>query len=271
MAPQEALSLLGAPKTFHQFPELAQEIQIMVWREFILDANKDRVIILDEISREILPTPFLECSTFCVNLLSRQVFLNLYPVQIPVHKTRLQLFLANNIEFIRDGTLDELYDDDYATGTRGEPHGCVYVNFDRDIFAMTGFNRLFDSLYKTQIENIYKYKTLALDLGQCKLVKHLMEYWVGGEEIVDGILVVDKFVGHAYKEMVFSEVETCRHVDPDLTFDLDYFDDPYEPEKFLGHLMGLPGCELFKKWKPTHHLVHKEHAIKAQGATEAKA
>ncbi|KAI0837002.1 hypothetical protein F5Y06DRAFT_98737 [Hypoxylon sp. FL0890] len=255
--------------TFHAFPRLPTEVQSRIWQAFILITNKERLVMLDEESREIIPTRFLAYSPFCVNFLTRKLFMELYPDQIPVFRTYTQATFADDNS--EDGSLDYDYtvedeeDDNSASSVDdlfsdycGEPCGYIYVNFSLDTFIVSGIQRRSYDFDEDRFRPLNyaitsNHKTPPFRPDQCQRMKHLMEVTIfqkwRAKKPVPRICDLAKLNKHRYAKKVFSGVETCQH----LYWFTDVDDDAYElfgDEHFdlQIDLLTLPGCDLLDKW-----------------------
>ncbi|OTA66141.1 hypothetical protein K449DRAFT_257852 [Hypoxylon sp. EC38] len=257
-----------ASTTFHLFPHFSKEIQMRIWREFILDANKERLVMVDENRREIIPTRFLAYSPFCVNLLSRDVFMELYPVQMPVFRTyRMATFEDDDSD---DASLDYDYtvedEDSNSDATsrilfsefsnyRGESCGIIYLNFSQDIFIVDGISRFnydFDEgRFRPPCYDITaKNKTLPFTRKQLGRMENLMEVTIyqiwRAKKPIPPIRHLVKLNKHNYSKKVFEGVKNCYHLYS--FFDRgggDYFGEDFDIQE---DLLTLPGHEILDKW-----------------------
>lgn len=224
--------------------------------------------MVDENCLEIIPTRFLSSSPFCVNLLSRDVFMKLYPVQMPVFRTyRKATFEDDESD---DASLDYDYtvedeDSDSDAGSRvlfsqfsdyrGEPCGNIYLNFSLDIFIVHGVSRFnfdFDEgRFRPACYGITaKNKTMPFTRKQLARMENLMEVTVfqiwRAKKPIPPIRHLAKLNKHNYAKKLFKGVQACYHI---YSF-FDYgggnsFDDDFDIEE---DLLTLPGYEIFDKW-----------------------
>lgn len=170
---QEPLVAFKRLGTFHQFPRLPKEIQIHIWREFILDANQHRIVLFDKRINAILPTKHLTSSNFCINFLSRQVFLDLCPMQYPIYTTGLHESSSN---YPTDSNDNDEYDE-YHFGkillAAHKRRGSIYVNFNRDFFATTTYEDFFPLDQIRIITKAWRHRSSFMYLETCRRVKNI--------------------------------------------------------------------------------------------------
>ncbi|KAI1409247.1 hypothetical protein F5Y13DRAFT_94324 [Hypoxylon sp. FL1857] len=274
---------MAPSSTFHAFPTLPQEIQARIWQAFILETNKERLVMLDEETREIIPTRFLAYSVFCVNFLSRSVFMKLYPAKIPVYRTYTSAtfkddYFDDDVKSLDyDYTVGDEDDADSVTSSQvsfefssyiGEPRGHLYVNFSRDIFIVSGIRRFQfdfneDRFCPPNYDITTNHKTVPLNVNKCRSMKHLMEVtkfqrWRAMKPIPP-IRHLAKLNKHEYEKKVFSGVETCQHL---YSFwdTMDLGGEEFDIQK---DLLTLPGHELLDKWARETVLYSKKMLYRA--------
>ncbi|KAI1136468.1 hypothetical protein F5Y05DRAFT_109252 [Hypoxylon sp. FL0543] len=246
---------------FHAFPRLPTEVQMRIWKAFILITNKERLVMVDEVDREIIPTRFLAYSAFCVNFQSRSAFMELYPVPVAVYRRYPRAtFVDDNSDKSLDYDFEDEDDGDSTTSQlseifyyRGNRCGCIYVNFSLDTFIVSGINRInFDlcdgRLRPPNYDITANNGTLPFELKECQRMKHLMEVTIfqksQARRPIPPIRHLAKLNKHDYSRTVFSGVETCQHVY--WFYDEHDLDDDYHDLQI--DLLTLPGCELLDKW-----------------------
>ncbi|KAI0850350.1 hypothetical protein F5Y00DRAFT_233138 [Daldinia vernicosa] len=156
--------------SFPAFPNLPVEIQAEIWREYILDANRNRLVPMDDVKKQILPTPSLTSPALRINFLARKTYLDMYPVQLPVFRTLMEpTFLSDD----EDEDWEDAQSDD---GISGAPCGCIYINFERDIFVIDKYERFnfsFEELgFNENRRSTIFAVTESLSPNQYGLIKH---------------------------------------------------------------------------------------------------
>ncbi|KAI0382378.1 hypothetical protein F5Y04DRAFT_252558 [Hypomontagnella monticulosa] len=245
---------------FHAFSSFPGEVQKRVWEKFILNANRNRMVLLSE-EKHIIPTRFLTSPSQCVNRSSREVFMKLYPVQLSVFRTFRQAKFLNNEEDSDDGlNTDEeekfCSDSEADNEVTADLHqGFLYINFDRDIFVVTGLsyfeNTLLQRAHLPQYKASAYYKTEPLVPTDCKSFKNIMEivrihyqrYLEVGRP-APKIQHIARLNKHKYKKGTFSGAKTCRHV--------FWYIEHYE------HLVSKPGHEFLEVWEDETVLYDKK-------------
>ncbi|KAI2775232.1 hypothetical protein F4815DRAFT_450134 [Daldinia loculata] len=231
--------------SFPAFLNLPAEVQVEIWREYILDANKNRLILMDNYKKQILPTRFLTSPALQTSFLARKIYLDMYPVQLPVFRSfRESTFLggdedAEDVEDVQsEGSISPITPID--SNFTGVPCGYVYVNFQSDIFVIDVVDRSdfdFDVLKFTESLNPNQY-------GLIKQLKVVSVTYRGSLPPIHDLARKNK---HRFYENEFSGCQTCQHVY--VFWDGEECDNDFDQySSLLDDLLTLSGEEFSEKW-----------------------
>ncbi|KAI1370558.1 hypothetical protein F4677DRAFT_438189 [Hypoxylon crocopeplum] len=267
MAPQKAPK--KAPLTnFHPFPKLPREVQMRIWRFFILDANKNRLVIYCAWARQIIPSRHLTSSVFWVTSLTYTVFKDLYPLKLPVfwnyqEATFSEKNLFDELDPLNPDAGDSASDESDVSllSQFGGGHcGHLFLSPDHDIFVVTGIiRRDCDALDQTG-EIIPKCMTRYFFHGERGSMKNIMEIVRAARKYTPSpeIPHLVKKNRHRYSRDIFSGVETCYHLYWFKDDDNSTRDQRMTPNSPLADVILRPGREVFEKWNSTIVLCDKK-------------
>ncbi|KAI0860384.1 hypothetical protein F4860DRAFT_479656 [Xylaria cubensis] len=159
---------MTSPMRFPLFPKLPPELRILVWEMSILEYHQDRLVQIDEYSKSIICTQYMQylaCSPhFHATWESRKVATDLYPIRLPVPH---MVYTDKSRRVVED------YDD--TDSSKYPPQGAIYVSGDYDIFV---FNyRLRTGGYTTPPPGgpgYFGWRSLPLPLSLCRSIRRIM-------------------------------------------------------------------------------------------------
>ncbi|KAI1264499.1 hypothetical protein F5Y18DRAFT_82868 [Xylariaceae sp. FL1019] len=112
---------MTSPVTFPLFPSLPAELRLMIWKFAILMDNRDRLVLLNDVTKRIICTSSLIIPHLQVNVECRHVALGLYPLRLPVSSMIFASRLPENRVAWR-----------YSRHSKG----VVFINTDYDRFVL---------------------------------------------------------------------------------------------------------------------------------------
>ncbi|KAI1803086.1 hypothetical protein F4811DRAFT_526512 [Daldinia bambusicola] len=127
--------------SFPSFPKFPAEVQDTIWKAYILEANKNRVLLMDNMTKHIMPTRSLTSPALYACVSSRKAYLDMHHIKLRVYRTFREPKFLDKVDFEEsDDRLEEDTASDSSIGPHNlEPVGYIYVNMDRDIFLLSGF------------------------------------------------------------------------------------------------------------------------------------
>ncbi|KAI2616880.1 hypothetical protein GGR54DRAFT_609234 [Hypoxylon sp. NC1633] len=234
--------------SFHPFARLPKEIQMQIWRAFIIEAHEDRLVVLCQQTRMIMPTPFLASPAFMIGSTCRATFLTLYPDHIPVFRT----YMPPTFQDSDDSDCSDGFESDpgseYNLTPEGERCGTIHASFDRDIFVIRG---IFRRNYDFRGELTLKCATRYIQYPDLARMKNLMEVIQKGRpwDPHKTIRHMVKKNRHGFSKWTFCAAETCRH----LYWFSEHEDlDDWHNEQQDGpgnDILLCPAREVFKKYE----------------------
>lgn len=160
------------PKTFLAYPNFPGEVKIKIWTEFFLDPDQVRIVVMDQSTREIIPSKPLASSKYTLDSSSWAAFKSIYPVRVPVYHNYSK---AKFLDEDSNGNVENAANQSANTGTDDEEIGFIRLGFDHDIFLVKGMKRSIYGLdgWDEKWVVAAKSKTHPLSLEHCKLMRNL--------------------------------------------------------------------------------------------------
>ncbi|KAI1469308.1 uncharacterized protein F4812DRAFT_470320 [Daldinia caldariorum] len=239
--------------SFPKFPKFPAEVQDKIWKAYILEANKSRLVLMDNTTKCIMPTKSLTSPALYTCVSSRKAYLDMYHVKLPVFTAFKEPIFLEDIDSDSED-LDTQSEDSFVPDSR-VPVGYIYINLDRDIFLLSCFCRDDFNLGKLKLADNQRttilFESACLPAWRRNLMKHFMEVKVRSRKGTPrriSNLVDDN--DHDFSSKEYSLRQTCRHIYlfSNRCHHQTPLDDCHSRRLFLDDLMTLSGEEVLKKW-----------------------